>query len=48
MAPAGSVWEHKSDKDLLLTIIDQGSLQWPTISDKMQAKGYTFTKEACR
>lgn len=52
MAPKqGSTWDHKSDKDLLLTIIEMGKLQtimWPEIANKMQAKGYTFTKEACR
>jgi len=43
--------DHKADKDLLLAIIEEGSLKniiWPNISDKMQAKNYTFTKEACR
>ncbi|KAG0647813.1 hypothetical protein D0Z07_6040 [Hyphodiscus hymeniophilus] len=52
MAPAtGSTWDGASDRDLLLTIIDEGgpgSSKWQVIADKMQAKGYTFTKEACR
>jgi hypothetical protein len=44
-------WDHRSDKDFLLAIIDEGSLKsivWPIIAQKMQAKGYTFTHEACR
>lgn len=47
----GSQWDHKSDKDLLLAIIDSGALKgidWKVISEKMTAKGYTFTHEACR
>jgi hypothetical protein len=51
MAPRISTWDHKSDKDLLLTIIEMGqlkSIMWPEIANKMVAKGYTFTKEACR
>jgi hypothetical protein len=49
MAPVPSVWNHQSDKDLLLAIIEEkGQLKWPNISEQMQAKGYTFTKEACR
>lgn len=46
-----SQWDHKADKDLLLAIIDDGQLKsivWPGIAAKMQAKGYTFTHEACR
>ncbi|EKD16221.1 uncharacterized protein L3040_009539 [Drepanopeziza brunnea f. sp. 'multigermtubi'] len=46
-----SVWDHKADKDLLLTIIDEGSLKsiaWPSISNKMADKGYSFTHEGCR
>ncbi|CAL3966877.1 unnamed protein product [Diplocarpon coronariae] len=46
-----SQWDHKADKDLLLVIIDEGTLKgiaWPTISDKMSSKGYTFTHEGCR
>jgi len=46
-----SVWDHKADKDLLLAIIDMGTLSavdWPGIAAKMVAKNYTFTKEACR
>jgi hypothetical protein len=51
MAPQGSVWDHKADKDLLLVIIGEGQLKginWSTVSEKLQAKNYTFTKEACR
>lgn len=46
-----SQWDHKSDKDLLLTIIDTGALKgidWKAIAERMVAKGYTFTHEACR
>ncbi|PVH80946.1 hypothetical protein DL98DRAFT_588004 [Cadophora sp. DSE1049] len=46
-----SQWDHKADKDLLLAIIDEGALKsiiWPKIALTMQAKGYTFTHEACR
>ncbi|KAH7413400.1 hypothetical protein BKA64DRAFT_353683 [Cadophora sp. MPI-SDFR-AT-0126] len=46
-----SQWDHKADKDLLLAIIDEGALKsivWPKIALAMQAKGYTFTHEACR
>jgi len=46
-----SQWDHRSDKDLLLTIIEMGSLShidWETVSATMKAKEYTFTKEACR
>lgn len=46
-----SVWDHKADKDLLLAIIENGALkgiEWPKISDIMNAKGYTFTHEGCR
>lgn len=49
--PGSSLWDHKSDKDLLLAIIDNGALKgidWKVISDKMVAKGYTFSHEACR
>ena len=51
MAPGASTWDHASDKDLLLTIIDAGgpgAAKWAQICDKMTSKGYTFTKEACR
>jgi hypothetical protein len=48
MAPQGSVWDHSADKDLLLTIIEEGSFKWDIISAKMSSKGYTFTKEAVR
>lgn len=53
MAPkaGGSQWDHKSDKDLLLSIIDNGALKgidWKSIAEKMVAKGYTFSHEACR
>jgi hypothetical protein len=53
MAPrtGGSQWDHKSDKDMLLAIIDSGALKgidWKTIADRMTVKGYTFTHEACR
>jgi hypothetical protein len=47
----GSQWDHKSDKDLLLTIIDTGALKgidWKSIAERMATKGYTFTHEACR
>jgi hypothetical protein len=48
MAPGG-VWDHKSDKDLLLAIIEEKAvLKWPTIAVRMQSKGYTFTQEGCR
>jgi len=46
-----SQWDHKADKDLLLAIILNGelkSISWPLIAQKMQAKSYTFTHEACR
>ncbi|CZR53679.1 uncharacterized protein PAC_03559 [Phialocephala subalpina] len=46
-----SQWDHKADRDLLLAIIEEGALKsviWPTIAEKMNAKGYTFTHEACR
>jgi hypothetical protein len=46
-----SQWDHKSDRDLLLAIIEKGqlkSIMWPSIAQKMQSKGYTFTHEACR
>lgn len=48
---AASQWDHKSDKDLLLTIIDAGALKgidWKAIADAMKQKGYSFTHEACR
>ncbi|KAK6583618.1 hypothetical protein PZA11_003348 [Diplocarpon coronariae] len=38
-----SQWDHKADKDLLLVIIDEGTLKgiaWPTISDKMSSKAF--------
>jgi hypothetical protein len=47
----GSQWDHKSDKDLLLTIIDTGALKgidWKAVAERMATKGYTFTHEACR
>ncbi|KAF8856287.1 hypothetical protein BDZ45DRAFT_561403, partial [Acephala macrosclerotiorum] len=46
-----SQWNYEADRDLLLAIIDEGALKsviWPKISEKMAAKGYTFTHEACR
>jgi len=46
-----SQWDHKADKDLLLAIIEKGELKsvnWAAIAEKMNAKGYTFTHEACR
>jgi hypothetical protein len=45
-----SVWNYDSDVELLLTIIEVGdkSILWDKIAGKMQAKGFTFTKEACR
>jgi len=46
-----SNWDHKADKDLLLTIIEEGALKsidWPNISARLAQKGYTFSKEACR
>jgi hypothetical protein len=46
-----SQWDQKADKDLLLAIIDEGtlkSIEWPKISAVMLEKGYTFTHEACR
>jgi len=46
-----STWDAKADKDLLLSIIDDGqlkSINWPSISSKMKAKNYTFSNEACR
>ncbi|ESZ89456.1 hypothetical protein SBOR_10160 [Sclerotinia borealis F-4128] len=46
-----SQWNHKADKDLLLAIIEGNNLkaiEWPMISEKLQKKGYSFTKEACR
>jgi hypothetical protein len=49
--PGSSLWDHKSDKDLLLAIIDNGALKgidWKDISEKMTVKGYTFSHEACR
>jgi hypothetical protein len=49
--PGSSLWGHKSDKDLLLAIIDNGALKgidWKDISEKMTVKGYTFSHEACR
>lgn len=48
---SGTVWDHKSDKDLLLSIIETGALKgidWKAISDGMVTKGYTFSAEACR
>jgi hypothetical protein len=46
-----STWDHKADKDLLLTIIEEGALKsidWPNISARLTRKGYAFSKEACR
>ncbi|KAF7900636.1 uncharacterized protein EAF01_007938 [Botrytis porri] len=46
-----SQWDHRADKDLLLAIIEGNNLkaiEWPTISERLQKKGYSFTKEACR
>ncbi|KAI9647193.1 hypothetical protein NHQ30_003576 [Ciborinia camelliae] len=46
-----SQWDHRADKDLLLAIIEGNNLkaiEWPAISEKLQKKGYSFTKEACR
>lgn len=46
-----SQWDHKADKDLLLTIIEDGNLthiDWQSVSAKLRAKDYTFTHEACR
>ncbi|TAQ83606.1 hypothetical protein B7494_g8070 [Chlorociboria aeruginascens] len=48
---AGSSWNHESDRDFLLTIIEGGQLKgikWDVIAATLQAKGYTFSKEACR
>lgn len=49
MAP--SQWDAKADRDLLLAIIDEGTLKsiiWPKVAGILQSKGYTFTHEACR
>ncbi|KAB8301173.1 hypothetical protein EYC80_003069 [Monilinia laxa] len=46
-----SQWDHRADKDLLLAIIEGNNLkaiEWPTISERLNQKGYSFTKEACR
>ena len=46
-----SVWDHKADKDLLLTIIEDGNLShinWQSVSAKLQSKDYSFSHEACR
>ncbi|KAF7916553.1 uncharacterized protein EAE98_010652 [Botrytis deweyae] len=46
-----SQWDHRADKDLLLAIIEGNNLkaiEWPIISESLQKKGYSFTKEACR
>ncbi|TGO44392.1 hypothetical protein BCON_0529g00060 [Botryotinia convoluta] len=46
-----SQWDHRADKDLLLAIIEGNNLkaiEWPTISERLQKKGHSFTKEACR
>ncbi|KAF7872507.1 hypothetical protein EAF04_003428 [Stromatinia cepivora] len=46
-----SQWDHRADKDLLLAIIEGNNLktiEWPAISERLQKKGYSFTKEACR
>ncbi|CAG8983600.1 hypothetical protein HYALB_00004621 [Hymenoscyphus albidus] len=51
MGPRGSVWNHESDKDLLLTIIAGRKLEginWKDVADEMTKAGYTFTQEACR
>jgi len=46
-----STWDHKADKDLLLTIIEGQTLKsidWKMVSAAMQQKSYTFSHEACR
>ncbi|TGO66162.1 hypothetical protein BOTNAR_0066g00010 [Botryotinia narcissicola] len=46
-----SQWDHRADRDLLLAIIEGNNLkaiEWPTISERLEKKGYSFTKEACR
>jgi len=46
-----SAWDHRSDKDLLLTIIENGNLvhiDWQSVSATMKSKNYTFSHEACR
>ncbi|QSZ33747.1 hypothetical protein DSL72_005318 [Monilinia vaccinii-corymbosi] len=46
-----SQWDHRADKDLLLAIIEGNNLkaiEWPVISERLNQKGYSFTKEACR
>ncbi|KAG9240339.1 hypothetical protein BJ878DRAFT_297828 [Calycina marina] len=46
-----SIWNHEADKDLLLSVIAEGSLKghnWASVSARMETKNYNFTKEACR
>ncbi|RDW95339.1 hypothetical protein BP5796_01102 [Coleophoma crateriformis] len=46
-----SAWDDRADKHLLLAIIDEGALKsisWQNVSDALNQKGYTFTREACR
>ncbi len=46
-----STWDAKADRHLLLSIIEDGqlkSINWPSIANKMKAKGYSFSHEACR
>ena len=46
-----SMWDHRADKDLLLTIIEDGNLtgtDWHSVAAKMKSKDHTFSHEACR
>ncbi|XMA10337.1 hypothetical protein WAI453_003128 [Rhynchosporium graminicola] len=48
----GSTWTGDADRDMLLTIIEEGgsgkSIPWPEVARNLQTKGYTFSHEACR
>ncbi|CZT09227.1 uncharacterized protein RAG0_14059 [Rhynchosporium agropyri] len=48
----GSTWTGDADRDMLLTIIEEGgsgkSIPWPEVARNLQNKGYTFSHEACR
>ncbi|RDW88083.1 hypothetical protein BP6252_00115 [Coleophoma cylindrospora] len=48
MPPA---WDDRADKHLLFAIIEEGALKsisWQNVSDALNQKGYTFSREACR
>ncbi|KAH8820585.1 hypothetical protein F5884DRAFT_55164 [Xylogone sp. PMI_703] len=44
-------WDNHSERDLLLAVIDEGSLKsidWESVSRRMAAQGHSYSKEGCR